>query len=96
MFAPGSVRFLNTVVCQQRGYCNLGEFFKNTKVEEVMTRPVHGVNADMPLERVVVAILEKDVDQLPVLEKGRVAGVIRRSDLARVLYRLHLAAAESG
>lgn len=88
MFAPGSVRFLDAVVCLSRGYCgNLDLFFKQTKVDEVMTRPVHSVGLDMPVERVVAAILEKEVDQLPVLEKGVAAGVIRRSDLVRVLYR---------
>lgn len=96
MFAPGSVRFLDAVVCLNRGYCELSNFFKDTKIEEVMTRPVHGVNVDMPVDRVITAILENDVDQLPVLEKGLVAGVIRRSDLVRVLYRAVLAEGEPG
>lgn len=96
MFAPGSIRFLDAVVCLNRGYHDLNNFFKQTKIHEVMTWPVHGVNVDMPVDRVITVILENDVDQLTVLEKGLVAGVIRRSDLVRVLYRASLAGGQSG
>lgn len=96
MFAPGSVRFLDAVICFNRGCRDLSKFFKQTRIHEVMTWPVHGVNTDMPVERVITMILENDVDQLPVLEKGLVAGVIRRSDLVSALYRASLVGDAAG
>ncbi|MCL6635543.1 MAG: CBS domain-containing protein [Peptococcaceae bacterium] len=87
LLAPGSVRFMDMIICLDRGCRNREQFFPRTRLEEVMTRPVQYVSADTPVERVIATILEKGVKQLPVLENGMVAGVIRQSDLIRTLYR---------
>jgi CBS domain-containing protein len=87
ILSPGSVRFLDMVVCLDRGVCNRDMLLKQLSVNQVMTRPVQCVGTDMPIERVLAAMLEKRLDQLPVLENGLVTGVLRRSDLIRSLYR---------
>ncbi len=56
-----------------------------SKVSEVMTAHVHGVAPTDSLEAVAAAMIEHDVNRLPVVEAGRVVGIITRADLARVL-----------
>ncbi len=56
-----------------------------SKVSEVMTTHVHGVAPTDTLETVAAAMIEHDVNRLPVVDAGRVIGIITRADLARVL-----------
>ena len=86
ILAPGSVRFMDMVICLNRGSCNRDVLLKQLSVEQVMTPTVQCVSADMPLERVLAAMLEKRLNQLPVLENGMVSGVLRRRDLIRSMY----------
>ncbi len=56
-----------------------------SKVAEVMTTHVHGVAPTDSLETVAAAMIDYDVNRLPVVDAGRVVGIITRADLARVL-----------
>ncbi len=56
-----------------------------SKVSAVMTAHVHGVAPTDSLETVAAAMIEHDVNRLPVVDLGRVVGIITRADLARVL-----------
>ena len=56
-----------------------------SKVSEVMTARVHGVSPTDTLEAVAAAMIEHDVNRLPVVDAGRIVGIITRADLARVL-----------
>ncbi len=56
-----------------------------SKVSDVMTSRVHGVAPTDSLESVAAAMIEYDVNRLPVVERGKVVGIITRADLARVL-----------
>lgn len=56
-----------------------------SKVSDVMTSHVHGVAPTDSVEAVAAAMIEHDVNRLPVVEKGMVVGIITRADLARVL-----------
>ena len=56
-----------------------------SKVSDVMTPHVHGVAPTDSLEVVAAAMIEHDVNRLPVIESGRVVGIITRADLSRVL-----------
>ncbi len=56
-----------------------------SKVSEVMTAHVHGVAPTDSLEAVAAAMIEHDVNRLPVVDGGVVVGIITRADLARVL-----------
>ena len=56
-----------------------------SKVSEIMTTHVHGVTPTDSLETVAATMIDHDVNRLPVLDAGRVVGIITRADLARVL-----------
>ena len=54
-----------------------------TKVEQVMTRDVAVIKADAPLEDAAKIILQRRVNRIPVVEDGRLVGIITRSDVLR-------------
>ena len=58
---------------------------RGSKVGDVMTRHVQSVKPTDSLEVVAAAMIEHDVNRLPVVDVGRVVGIITRADLARVL-----------
>jgi CBS domain-containing protein len=58
---------------------------RGSKVSDVMTKHVVAVKPTDTLEAVAAALIEHDVNRLPVIDGGRVVGVITRADLARVL-----------
>lgn len=55
------------------------------KVSDVMTRRVERVKPTDSIEFVAAAMINHDVNRLPVVEGGRLVGIITRADLARVL-----------
>jgi CBS domain-containing protein len=58
---------------------------RGSKVGDVMTKRVQSVRPTDSLENVAAAMIEYDVNRLPVVDAGRVVGIITRADLARVL-----------
>jgi CBS domain-containing protein len=54
-------------------------------VRDVMTRQVLCVSPDQPLAEVASLMTNKDVDQLPVVEEGRLVGFLTRGDIVRKL-----------
>lgn len=54
-------------------------------VSEVMTRDVVSVTPQSPLSEVVRLMERRNVKRLPVLEAGRLAGIISRANLVRAL-----------
>jgi CBS domain-containing protein len=54
-------------------------------VEDVMTRDVVTTRADATLEDVVGLMIKHRVKRLPVVEEGRLIGIVARSDLLRAL-----------
>src|SRR6185503_15581340 len=58
------------------------------KVSEVMTRDVASVREDTPLDEAVRVMERRRVKRLPVLKGTRVAGILARADLLRVLERI--------
>jgi CBS domain-containing protein len=52
---------------------------------EVMTTEVHAVGPDTDLADAATLMLDKDVNRLPVLEHGRLVGIISRADFIRLL-----------
>ena len=55
------------------------------KVRDVMTRQVLGVSPDQPLSEVASIMVNKDVERVPVVEDGLLAGVLTRADIVRKL-----------
>jgi CBS domain-containing protein len=57
-------------------------------VSEVMSRPVIAVQPDCPLGDVADTLDRNEIKRVPVLDKGKVVGIIARSDLVRALGRM--------
>ncbi|MGC8967396.1 MAG: CBS domain-containing protein [Thermus sp.] len=59
---------------------------RTTKVEEIMSSPVHAVGPEEPLKRVLDLMLTYDINHVPVVDKeGRPIGIVSRFDLVRLL-----------
>ncbi|MDD3618365.1 MAG: CBS domain-containing protein [Desulfobulbaceae bacterium] len=54
-------------------------------VGDVCSREVVSVEYDAPLEEIATIMAEKNRHTLPVMEKGRMVGVIGKSDIIRTL-----------
>ncbi len=55
-------------------------------VRDVMTRSVLCVSEDMGLEQVAAMLVNKDVPQLPVVNEGKLTGLLGRGDVIRKLF----------
>lgn len=55
-----------------------------TPVAEVMTHPAHTVDADTPVTDVLAQMLEREFHHVPVMDDGRLVGVITDTDLMRL------------
>jgi CBS domain-containing protein len=56
---------------------------KRTKVETVMSKPLIVVEPDMELEEVAKLMFKMKIKKLPVVESGRLMGLVTLTDLAR-------------
>ena len=56
-----------------------------SKVGEVMTTGVLTAEADTPLDQIVKLMEEKRIRRVPIVERGRLAGIVSRADLMRAL-----------
>lgn len=54
-------------------------------VRDVMTRQVLCVSPDQPLAEVAAMMTNKDVDRVPVVQEGRLVGLLTRGDIVRKL-----------
>ena len=57
------------------------------KVDEVMTRNPVSTTGDMPLADVVALMERHKIKRIPVLHDGKVAGIVSRANILRVLAR---------
>lgn len=60
-----------------QGLCTIHD----TKVDEVMTRDVITVDADMSLEKVAGLMVRHKINRVPVVEDGRLVGIVGRGDV---------------
>jgi CBS domain-containing protein len=56
------------------------------RVRDIMTRSVLCVPEDMALEEAANLMINKDVEQFPVVREGKLAGFLTRSDIIRKLF----------
>lgn len=56
---------------------------KRTKVETVMSKPLIVVEPDMELEEVAKLMFKMKIKKLPVVESGRLMGLVTLTDIAR-------------
>jgi len=55
------------------------------RVQDIMSTDLVTVNVETPLEEVMQTIYDAGILRVPVLENGRVVGIISRSDLIKAL-----------
>src|SRR5262245_56495115 len=58
------------------------------KVREVMTRDVHTVTQDTPLDEIVQLMERHRIKRLPVVSSGKLVGIVTRANLLRALATL--------
>lgn len=58
------------------------------RVSEIMTAPVTSVSLDTELTEIVALMESRRIKRIPVLEDGRVVGIVTRADLLRALQKL--------
>jgi CBS domain-containing protein len=77
----GGIIFLNGV----RHYNEELRKMVATKAEDIMTRHVHMVRPDEKVERIAQLMVEEDINRVPVVEEGKLAGIISRADVIRYI-----------
>ncbi len=53
------------------------------KVEELMTTEVETIEPDTPVNEIATLMSREEVNRLPVLEDGKLIGIVTRGDLVR-------------
>jgi len=67
----------------QIGAVKVETLLKAMPISRVMSAPVITVDADAPLETACALMLEDKLGSLPVIDKGRLAGIVTETDLLR-------------
>lgn len=66
----------------------INSLLSRLKVEQVMTREVVSADPQMPVEDAARIMADKDIGCLPVVETGRLVGIITESDLFKLFVEL--------
>lgn len=74
-------------VYREVGSVSVDVLLKAVPVSEVMSAPVISVGPDADLMDAARAMLEDKVGSLPVVERGRVVGIVTETDLLREICR---------
>ena len=64
------------------------KFFDNMKlrpVKDIMTKTVHAISSDEELEDASTMMVKHNVNRLPVIENGKLVGIVARSDIIKGL-----------
>lgn len=72
----------------ERQHASVPEIYKRLRaahVADAMTRKVETVGPMDPVEAVASVMIEHDVNRVPVVDDGKIVGIVTRTDLARVL-----------
>ena len=61
--------------------------FTNTKVKDIMVKEVITTTPDADVVDTLALMLEKDINRVPVLEKGVLVGIVTRGDIMFSIYK---------
>jgi CBS domain-containing protein len=71
----------------QHEYRELVRRILGNTAHDIMSTPVKTVDADADLEEVATLMVESRANPLPVMENGKMVGILSQSDLVRTLER---------
>ena len=71
----------------KEGVEQIYEEARRRTVSEIMSAPVHSVEADDRIRDVLDVMMERDIKHVPVLRGDEVVGMIARHDLLKLLHR---------
>lgn len=80
-------RLFEPRVMKEIGTVSVDQILKTVLVKEIMSAPVVTVGPQDELETAARTMLEDKVGSLPVVENGRVVGIITETDLLRQIVR---------
>jgi CBS domain-containing protein len=63
----------------------MGRSSRDTTVGELMSHPVVSVNPDIPIEACMALMTERHFRHLPVIEEGRLIGVVSIGDIGKAI-----------
>ena len=63
----------------------------NTSVSEIMTKAVLTVSPDTDVAEAIEGMMKKQVNRVPVIEQGKVVGIVTRGDIIWAMYRSKMA-----
>lgn len=69
------------------GHIQVDTLLKAVPVGDIMSTPAVSVDSDAPVDSAVRLMLEHKLGSLPVVERGRVVGIITETDLLRRIVR---------
>ena len=58
---------------------------RSTEVRSIAEEPLHTISSEMPLDEAFRFLEEQDLERVPVVEEGRLVGVLSRAVLQRRL-----------
>lgn len=90
MFPEAHELFLNE---ERPNYEKMEQDFKGTltlKVGDLMTRVVSSVSPDMPVMKAASMMWLKKIRRIPVVEGGKLVGIVSIGDVHRALFQEHL------
>lgn len=90
MFPEAQELFLNQ---ERPDFEKMEEDFKGTlnkKVGDLMTRAVASVTPDMPVMKAASMMWLKNIRRIPVVEDGKLVGIVSIGDVHRALFQEHL------
>jgi len=64
--------------------CIFSGNLNNTRVKDVMTRNVVSFPLDTDVDKVALAIGERQFRRVPIVDKGKVVGIVSRRDIIKI------------
>jgi CBS domain-containing protein len=59
-----------------------------TSAKDIMTEQVVTVEENTEVEKIAALMVEKDINRIPVLRDGKLAGIVSRADVVRYIARM--------
>jgi len=62
---------------------------RNTKVKEAMSKEVYSFSSDTDIDKISLCLSENKFRRVPIIDNGKLVGIVSRRDIIRVLLFSH-------